>query len=346
MVKTKDFKVSYGEAVGAVAAQSLGEPGTQMVLRAFHAAGISAFITTTGLPRFSEVVDGRKKIKAPSMVLKLESSFSKNYAKAESIKRALEEVVVGDLITGFDEDIRAGTMVLHFDKSKLEQKELTLKNITTKISENFASIEISQQASDMTIKHKGKRDIKSSRRTFVHIRELTVLGVPRIRRAFIQQEGSGVLYIATLGSNIAGAIAINGVDKDHLYSNDPFEVKSVFGIEAARNVIINEMARVLETEGIHVSYRHLMLCADAMTYTGNIKGVVRSGIVATKDSIFARATYEETIKHFVSATVYGEGDNLRGITENVLIGKQITVGTGRVRLSVKKEDLKKMKKSS
>ena len=343
MPKTKSFKVSYGEPVGAVAAQSLGEPGTQMVLRAFHRAGISAFITTTGLPRFSEVIDGRKKIKAPSMLLKLESGISKNYSKAESIKRALEEVAVNNLITGFDEDIRAGTMVLHFDKASLEEKELTQKNIISKISDNFANIEMSQQGNDVTIKHKGKRDIKSSRRTFVHIRELTVLGVPRIRRAFIQQEDNGTFYIETLGSNLAGAIAISGVDKERAYSNDPFEVRSVFGIEAARNTIINEMARVFETEGIHVGYRHLMLCADAMTFTGNIKGVVRSGIVATKDSIFARATYEETIKHFVNATVYGESDPLKGITENVLIGKQITVGTGRVKLSVKKDDLKKMK---
>ena len=61
-----------------------------------------------------------------------------------------------------------------------------------------------------------------------------------------------------------------------------------------------------------------------------------------KASVFARASYEETVKHFVNASVFGERDPLKGVSENILIGKQINVGTGRIKLAIKKEDLKKV----
>ncbi len=77
--------------------------------------------------------------------------------------------------------------------------------------------------------------------------------------------------------------------------------------------------------------------------TGGIKSIGRHGVAGEKESVFARAAYEETVKHFTNASVFGEKDMLKGVAENILIGKQIGLGTGRVRLAIKKEDLKKVK---
>ncbi|MCL5008352.1 MAG: hypothetical protein M1156_00470, partial [Candidatus Marsarchaeota archaeon] len=62
--------------------------------------------------------------------------------------------------------------------------------------------------------------------------------------------------------------------------------------------------------------------------------------------VFAKAAYEETVKHLVNAAAFSEIDNMRGVTENILVGKQIPIGTGSVHLAIKKEDMQKVKPES
>ena len=69
----------------------------------------------------------------------------------------------------------------------------------------------------------------------------------------------------------------------------------------------------------------------------------RHGIAGEKESVLARAAYEETVKHFINAGVFGEKDYLRGVAENILVGKQVGVGTGRIHLGIKKQDIKRLK---
>ncbi len=170
-----------------------------------------------------------------------------------------------------------------------------------------------------------------------------IIGVPGINKALIQQDDDGTFYITTGGSNMEEVMKIEGVDKWNIYSNDQFEVARIYGIEAARNLIANELMATIKDEGITVSFRHIGLLADAMTYTGVIRSAGRHGIAGEKESVLARAAYEETVKHFINAGVFGEKDQLKGVAENILIGKQIGLGTGRIKLTVKKEDIKKLK---
>jgi len=68
-------EVEKGEAVGTVAAQSVGEPGTQMTMRTFHYAGVAELNVTLGLPRLIEIVDARKKISTPTMAIYLKRNM-------------------------------------------------------------------------------------------------------------------------------------------------------------------------------------------------------------------------------------------------------------------------------
>lgn len=188
-----------------------------------------------------------------------------------------------------------------------------------------------------------REDMKSTRTAFVDVRDASIKGVPGIPKALVQQEADGRFYITTAGSNIAGVMEIEGVDKTHVYSNDIFEVMRVYGIEAARNLIAHELYDTMSDEGFTVSFRHPSLVADTMTHVGTIKSIGRHGVAGEKESVFARAAYEETVKHFTNAGVFGEKDMLRGVAENILIGKQISVGTGMVKLAIKKDDLKNVK---
>lgn len=337
------FGVAPGEAVGVIAAQSLGEPGTQMVLRSFHAAGISSVVTTKGLPRIIEIVDARKKPRSPLMRVYLEKNIASNYAKAREVWRKLEEVKVSNLISGFDENFKTATLILHMNKEKLAFYEITARTVASVLSKK-EGLDVSQEGDSIKVKvKKSESSMKSIRTAFIHVITAIVSGVPAVKKAIIQEEEDGTFYIVTSGSNIEKVMEIEGVDKWNVYSNDIFEVMKAYGIQAARNIIIYELMSTIEEEGITVSQRHLSLISDAMTYTGTIKGVGRHGIAGEKESVLARAAYEETVKHFVNASIFGERDMLRSVAENILIGKQIGVGTGRVGLGIKKSDLKKIK---
>jgi len=331
-----------GEAIGTVAAQSIGEPSTQMMLRVFHSAGVSSVIQTRGLPRMIELADARKRPRSPIMHIYLEDSIKNNYEKVRSIWRKLEEVKVSNLISSYAEDFRTGVMTLTADRERLSFYELTMKNIHSSI-EKVGDVEVSIEGDEIKVKTSKKAGIKAIRTKFVNVLSARVSGVHGINKAVIQQEDDGSFTIATSGSNMLELMNIEGVDKDHIYCNDPFEVARAYGIEAARNIIANEIITTINEEGLTVGFRHVALVADTMTFTGAIKSVGRHGVAGEKSSVLAKAAYEETVKHLVSASIFGESDPLNGVAENILIGKQVTVGTGYVKLMVKKEDIKKLK---
>ncbi len=334
--------VAPGEAVGTVAAQSLGEPGTQMLLRTFHQAGVMSTMTVKGLPRIKELVDARKSPKTPMVEVQLEKGAAKDLEKANAIKKKLEEVKVRRLISSFEEDFKSESMKLTLSKERLSQYELSRHDVFNKLSKHEG---VKVSLNDHVIKVELKklkeepRNIKDLRIRFIHIRNLPIKGVKGISKVNINQAKDGSFYLIALGSNIEGVMQIDGVDKNRVYSNNPFEVARVLGIEAARTLIMHELDSTVQEADITVSIRHIGLIADAMTFQGNIKSVGRHGIVGSKNSVFARAAYEETVKHFTNACIFGERDMLTGVAENILIGKQVNIGTGTVKLGIKKEKL-------
>ncbi|MBS7626094.1 hypothetical protein KEJ51_03515 [Candidatus Bathyarchaeota archaeon] len=141
-------------------------------------------------------------------------------------------------------------------------------------------------------------------------------------------EDEGEWIIRTEGSNLEYAFSIPGVDKTRTISNNMHEVAEVLGIEAARNVIIKEAMNVLEEQGLDVDIRHIMLVADMMTNSGVVLQVGRHGVSGEKTSTLAKAAFEITIPTIVEASVKGTKDMLRGVAENVIVGRQIPMGTG------------------
>ena len=139
----------------------------------------------------------------------------------------------------------------------------------------------------------------------------------------------------TLGTNLKDIIQMKEVDAERTISNDPYEIADIFGIEAARQLIINEIDEVLSAQGLDINMRHLKLVSDAMTNTGEVKGVTRMGIISQKSSILARATFETPVKQFVNATIKGSKDKLSSVVENIILNQPVPVGTGLPGLLVK-----------
>jgi DNA-directed RNA polymerase subunit A' len=138
--------------------------------------------------------------------------------------------------------------------------------------------------------------------------------------------------IQTTGSNLAKVLEIDGIDKRNVRTNNVFEIAATLGIEAARNALINELSTTLEDQGLEVDSRYIMLVADMMCSRGYLQQIGRHGIAGTKDSVLARAAFEITVPTIAQAALTGEVEELKGVTENVIVGSNIPVGSGTVDL--------------
>jgi DNA-directed RNA polymerase subunit A' len=158
-----------------------------------------------------------------------------------------------------------------------------------------------------------------------------VKGVPDIKRVLVTEE-SGEWVIRTDGSNLSKVLEVEGVDTSRTTTNNIHEIAKTLGVEASRNALVHEAKGVLEDQGLDVDVRHVMLVADMMTTTGDVQQIGRHGISGKKASVLARAAFEITVPNIIEAAVKGESDPLAGVTENVIVGQSIPIGTGLVEL--------------
>ncbi len=341
--KDKELMVNPGEPVGLIAAQSVGEPGTQMILRTFHFAGLAASITTTGLPRLIELLDARKVPTTPQMTIYLTDEYAKDFQKALKLSETINEIKMQDVIKRIVEDFSSGKLLLILNKATLKAIDRSPLQISETISKKFGvKAKITKEGNIvLTLKTKKLSEIRNMSTQIMHS---LLSGIEGAGKALVLQDNkTGRFYISTTGNNIEAVMKLEGVDASKIYTNDVFEIYRVLGIEAARNAIANELKRTLLEQGITVNDRHLKLIADAMTASGEIKSVGRHGIVGAKESVLAKAAFEETVKHLVNAAAFGEEDKLKDVAENVLLGKQIPVGTGSVKLAIKVQQKAKEK---
>ncbi|CAJ2500104.1 Uu.00g029570.m01.CDS01 [Anthostomella pinea] len=386
--------VSPGEMVGVLAAQSIGEPATQMTLNTFHFTGIAAKNVTLGVPRLKEILNVASNIKTPSMMVYLErGEGSQDHAK--KLRSAVEHTNLRDVTavaeiyydpnietTTIPEDVdivesyfllpdethapveRQSRWLLRFvlDRQKMLDKELTIEDVATRLKEDYANdlalvysddnspqqvIRIRPMPEDKEDSDKGMEDDVMLKRLSDHLLEnLTLRGVKGIDRAFMTKgnrvaetrEGALVQtkddplcdewYLDTSGTALRQVLSVPGVDYRRTITNDLWQTVEVFGIEAARSALLNELRRVLAFDGSYVNERHLSLLVDVMTYRGSIAAVTRHGINRADTGALMRCSFEETVEILLEAAAIGELDDCRGISENVMLGQLAPMGTG------------------
>ncbi len=331
-------KISPYECVGVVAAQSLGEPGTQMTMRTFHYAGVAEHVPT-GLPRLIEIVDAKKTPKKPIIDIYLKKEYA-TPEKARGVAEDLEEILVEDIAT-VSENFEKRVIRIKLSK-EAEEKGITLEEVEKAIKRK-ARILSKKKDHVLYLRPKTKKrepSFKALRKLTETAKKALVRGVAGIRRAVVVEE-KGEIFIRAKGSNMHDVIQHPAVDPTRIYTNDIKMIYDVFGIEAARAAIVKEAKDVMDAQGLDVDIRHIILLADAMCADGVVKSVGRHGLSGGKAGVLARAAFEETVKHLAKAAVQGEVDRLKGITENVIVGQVIPAGTGVVRLCLKIQRKKK-----
>jgi len=325
------------EACGIVAAQSIGEPGTQMTMRTFHYAGVAEINVTLGLPRLIEIVDARKDPSTPMMTVYLEGAYKVNRELAKQMANRIE---ITRLINIADVAVDIGNMkvIITPNIKAMERKNIEIADIL-KAMKKIGKAEIVENGDIIEVIPKDKT-YRELRRLNDEIKNIKIKGIDGIRRAIIRKEGDEYV-IYTEGSNFEKILQMEGVDKTRTTTNDIHAIYNVLGIEAARNAIIKEAKDTLQEQGLDVDIRHIMVVADIMTEDGTIRPVGRQGVTGEKSSVIARAAFEITVDHLLKAAKTGEVDELKGVAENVIVGQPIKLGTGSVELAV---DIKKLRK--
>lgn len=339
-----------GEPVGTVAAQSIGEPGTQMTLRTFHYAGVSEFSVTQGLPRLIEIVDARRNPSTPIMRIFLDEKHRFDKDKALFVHSQIEQIKFDTISSEIEIDLTEYTINISLIDELLEDKNIAIDDIKKKLKKYSKKGDVDfDEEYNMIIINPNTEDLQKLQKIKEKISKTLIQGVRGIKRGMIHRQYTdlcpeGEYSIQTEGTNLGEILTkIEGIDATRTVSNHLHEIEKFLGIEAAREIIIREAVSVLEDQSLDVNIRHLNCMADLMCVSGEIQQIGRHGISGTKSSVLARAAFEVTIKQLINASISGEEEKLLGIPENVIVGQLVPViGTGSIDLTIDFNEAYKM----
>ena len=134
--------------------------------------------------------------------------------------------------------------------------------------------------------------------------------------------------LITDGTNMIDIINNDIVDFTQCKSNDIIEMYEMFGIEAAREILIEEVSSVVDDAGEYINPRHIEILCDIMTSKGELISINRQGINRGDIGPLAKCSFEDTTDQLIKSSIFSEIDNLNGVSSNIMLGQRIKVGTG------------------
>jgi DNA-directed RNA polymerase III subunit RPC1 len=366
--------VEPGHAVGAVGAQSIGEPGTQMTLKTFHFAGVAGMSITQGVPRIKEIINASKVISTPVITCPLENEKAEKAAR--TVKGCVERTFLGDILSCIEDQwsSKGAQMCLQFDVDRLDKKflGLSMADIASKIYLNkklkilpedvyirpgcvFIRItettggNLGARGTAAAAKAKLREDGNNASELALrmsHLKrvlpEIAISGYPEATRAVIKvsKEEPYTYEVLVEGYGLRACMNTQGVIGTKVRSNSVMEMKDVLGIEAARSTIAKEIGDVMGQ--MDIDPRHMQLLADVMTYKGEVLGITRFGLSKMRDSVLQLASFEKTPDHLFDAAAGMKSDKIEGVSECIIMGQTMSLGTGAFqvvrRLGLKESD--------
>lgn len=148
------------------------------------------------------------------------------------------------------------------------------------------------------------------------------------------------------GVDLAKLLSIKVLDMTRTIINDLETTYKVYGIAAARMLIVRELTKVFENSGNNINYHHIALIADLMTSTGNITSIDRYGINKLDNDPLSRASFETSLDQLTSAAIFNEVDSMRSVSSQIMTGKPFRGGTGMCDILIDNEMLNSIEYSS
>ncbi len=327
--------VEIGEAVGVIAAQSIGEPGTQLTMRTFHTGGVAGVDITQGLPRVEELFEARipkgkaiiSEIDGELEILRQEGSRKVRVISKEEFE------VSYPLETKMEVLIKTGDDVMEGQELARDAKNNVIR--TRHAGKAAAS------AKEITVRTLDEE-----------VREYAIPHQVRIRPELDRRDGQKVMIRA--GQQVTeGSIS-------------PQELLHILGKEAVQTFLVDEVQKVYRSQGVDINDKHIEVIVrqmmrkvriDSAGDTGllpgeivsqweyeeaNARALAEGGEPATAQTVLlglikaalnttswlSAASFQETTRVLTEAAISGKVDRLRGLKENVIIGKLIPAGTG------------------
>ena len=384
-----------GEMVGILAAQSIGEPTTQLNLNTKHFVGVASKSgTASGVPRINELLSFSKNIKTPEMIIYFDNNIRSEKSAVNKISSYFKYLSINQLIDSaeiyydintdakltsdnvstpfFVNNQKADLSALPFvfrikmNLEKMMDKETTLLDIKTK----FISFWYKNYTNTKTMK-KTEKDIfnkisrcailsnsTADKEQIIHIRfsmssfnyqtlvdflnivleDIALKGIDGITDinmeetrilVFNKETGSADVgkefVVTTSGINLEKLRYMKGIDHTRISINDIYTVYRHYGIEATRQILMIEYIKIL---GNNLNSTHLSVLVDMMTHNGETTSIDRHGLSKLESDPLARASFEQTMDHFINASIFNEKDTMKSISSNVMLGKVIPGGTG------------------
>ena len=365
--------IQAGESVGIICAQSIGEKQTQSTLNTFHKAGMSEKTTTTGVPRFKELVNATKNPKMVNHTI----FFRRNHETITDIRRAVNHKIAGFTLSDIAETMRVEMFksdeswydsykILFDDKfseyehcisiklnmEKLLEYNLTMKQIVNKIESEYidlhcvfspaslGQLDIFVDTTNIELPKHRLLFVDSENAVEIYMEEcvlpalekMYICGIPGISEIFFAKKDA-VWTVDTNGfiskhcDTFRELLALPEVDYTKTLSNNVHDIYSVFGIEAARQFLIEEFS---ETMGHDVNVCHTKLLCDRMTHNGIISPITRYTLKTDSSGPIGKASFEESLDNFLKAGVQGQREPTRGVSASIICGKRASMGTGMI----------------
>ena len=179
---------------------------------------------------------------------------------------------------------------------------------------------------------------------------IVIKGYPEAIRAIISKdckknnEGIEENRLLVEGYGLKACMNTSGIDGVKTRTNSIMETHAVLGIEAARAIIIAELDAVMGNQ-MDIDPRHMQLLADVMTYKGDVLGITRFGLSKMRNSVLQLASFEKTPDHLFDAAIKGKTDKIEGVSECIIMGQSMRIGTGAMkvirRLGLEEQDFKR-----
>jgi len=339
--------IEPGTSVGAIAAQSIGEPCTQMTLQTFHSAGTGSVNITLGVPRINEIMN-ISKITQNSKIIFTHLAHA-NKIKVMRLKIRLQKLFLNILIKKISISFQ-NHHIFTFIKFKKEYLFLTgildtyrllylkIKNSNELWKNSFFFL--NRKYGEMRLSWSSfleKTKLSSSNAYNLYnfckldLQELIFCGKFHPKELFFFSE-KNLIRISINGGDLSKIVNLSYIDFSSILCNDINKIYQVLGIEATRNIIINEIEKTFASNTIFTDLRHLTLLADVITHQGELMGITRYGLPKMKSSTLALASFEKTVENLFTAASNSSRDVVMGVSENIILGKEPPVGTGLVTL--------------
>jgi DNA-directed RNA polymerase III subunit RPC1 len=315
---------------------------------------------TLGVPRLKEIINAAKKISTPIITAKLE--FDDNKITARIVKAVIERTTLGEVVKYMKEVYSPNGCYIsvELDMEAIEQLKLNVDIFTARHAILKGTRGVTRNTTLRLLKDEHvlvKKGSKSKMRVLIPppsgrpsktnkkstsdyftmqmlkavLPDVIVQGIPSVKRAVINEsnkEGKVSYNLLMEGYGLAEVMGSPGIDGLYTTTNHVLEVEQVLGVEAARTQISAEISNIMSAYGIGIDPRHLLLLSDVMTFKGEVLGITRFGVSKMRESVLMLASFEKTTDHLFDASVHGRTDAIVGVSECIIMGMEVPVGTG------------------